>query len=352
MKNLIQHPIAARLVSLSVAWFIYFGSAVSQTLLPPTFDSSYIESFPKSVIGRIFLSQKYTNLELKKGNDAPRVRYLSNNKINAGIGATYQGLSVNISYGAGSVNENRGETKSLDLQSRLYSRKWAIDLIGQFYKGYYLDPNGRGNNKDNSYYLRPDINVNLAGMSAYKIYNYRKFTLRPAFVQDEVQKKSAGTFLTGLEAYYSDLHSDVDSSLVPSPLVTFYDNRGIRRVRYVKIGPGAGYAYTQVLPLHLFITASLTANVNLAYVQETGISSGLKNHFSVNANLIYRLAAGYSNGNWNVSAFWINNRNPTRGASSGNDYLLHAGNYRLILAKRIQPGKRTKNFLDKYFRPF
>lgn len=329
---------------------LYAGNASSQTQVSPAYDTNYYETHPESVIMRVYFSRKYTNLELQKGNDAPRVRYISNTSINTGIGASYHGLSLNIAYGFGAKRHDleKGNTKKLDMQARLYGRKWAVDFYGQFYKGYFLSPKGRGHNDNSSYYIRPDLKVSLVGLSTYKIFNYKKFTLHQAFVQDEWQKKSAGSFLAGVEAYYTDFHGD--SALVPSTLSSFYDRRGIRRVRFVKIGPGAGYAYTQILPLHLYITASLTANVNLAFVQETAPTSGMVNHVSVNANLISRLAAGYSNGNWNVTAFWVNNRNGTKGALSGNDYIFNVGNYRLIITKRIEPGPKANRFLKKWVR--
>lgn len=350
MKKYSNCPKMLRFGSLAIICCLCFRYTMAQKLESPDYDSSYYESYPESVITRFYMSRKYTNLELQKGNDAPRLRYLSNSSVNTGLGASYHGLSLNIAYGFWAKNHDteKGNTKKLDLQARLYSRKWAVDLYGQFYKGYYLYPKGRGHEDINSYYIRPDLKVGLAGLAVYKIFNYRKFTLHQAFVQDEWQKKSAGSFLAGMEAYYTDFHGD--SALVPSQLNLFYDRREIRRVRFIKIGPGAGYAYTQVLPLHLYITASLTANVNLALVQETGVSSGMVSHLSVNANLIYRLAAGYSNGIWNVTAFWLNNRNSTKGALSGNDYIFNTGNYRLILAKRIQPGDKTKRFLKKWVR--
>ncbi|MEO5995289.1 MAG: DUF4421 family protein, partial [Chitinophagaceae bacterium] len=112
----------------------------------PQYDSTYYQRFPESITARIYLSQKYTSLELKKGNDAPRLRYRPNTNLNLGIGATYRNLSLNVAYGFGFLNndEEKGKNKKLDLQARLYGRKWAIDVYGQFYKQYYLFPKGRG----------------------------------------------------------------------------------------------------------------------------------------------------------------------------------------------------------------
>lgn len=316
----------------------------SQSSVKPIRDTSYYETFPESIIGRIYLSQKYATLELKDGNDAPRIRYRPNSTIGIGAGATYRTISVNLAYGFGFINNDKekGKTQKLDIQARLYGRKWAIDLFGQLYEGYFLYPKGRALPNAEKYYLRPDLKLTLVEASAYRIFNYSKFTLRPAFVQDEWQKKSAGSFLAGAAVYYSDFHGD--SALVPSVLTPFYDSRGIRGVRFLELGPGAGYAYTQVLPYHFFLSGSVTFNLNLGFINETGLT-GSTNHISANAGLIYRMAAGFSNGNLTINFFWINSKVIAKGDESGNRYVLNSGTMRLIFARRFHPGPRVKKYL-------
>ncbi len=323
--------------------FISF-KAIGQEISKDDYDSTYYQSYPESIIARLYLSQKYTSLELRKGNDPPRLRYLPNTTLNLGIGATYQNLSLNLAYGFGFMNrdEEKGKNKKLDLQARLYGRKWAIDVYGEFYKQYYVYPKGRGNSGNQNYYIRPDLRINLVGASAYRVLNHRRFTLHPAFVQDEYQKKSAGSILLGAQAYYGDIKAD--SALVPFELSSYYDRRSISKVRILEIGPGAGYAYTLVLPYHLYITASFNINVNLGLVKETGANTST-DHVSVNANMLYRLGGGYNNGNWNLNAFWVNTRFAAKGDLSGNSYLLNTGNYRLIFSKRLQPGPKLKKML-------
>ncbi len=318
--------------------------SLSQNNLKPTHDTTFYESFQQDIITRIYLSQKYTNLELKKDNGAPRLRYKHNTNLNLGIGATYKNLTINVAYGFGFLNhdEEKGKAKKLDLQARLYGRIWAIDLYGQFYKDYYEYPKGRGSADNTNYFIRPDLKVNLVGVAAYKIFNYKRFTLHPAFTQDEVQKISAGSVLAGAQIYYGDIKGD--SALVPSQLAIFYDRRFISKVRILEIGPGVGYAYTQVFPHHFYFTGSFTLNVNLGLVKETGITESFS-HVSANANMLYRLSGGYNNGNWNINAFWVNTRFAAKGSIAGNSYLMNTGNYRVIFSKRLQAGPKLKRIL-------
>ncbi len=115
-----------------------------------------------------------------------------------GIGATYRWATLNLAYGFGFLNPDRGrgKTKYLDLQFHGYGRKFSIDVLGQFYNGFYLTPRGTGTTHG-TYYQRPDIEVGAVGASAQYIFNYRKFSYRAAFLQNEWQKRTAGTFLLG-----------------------------------------------------------------------------------------------------------------------------------------------------------
>ncbi len=53
--------------------------------------------------------------------------------LNIGIGATYHAFTVNIGIGISKFNPDneKGNTKYLDLQGHFYARKWNIDLLGR-----------------------------------------------------------------------------------------------------------------------------------------------------------------------------------------------------------------------------
>lgn len=325
---------------------------VSQSIIKTVHDTAFYKTYPGSFIMRIFMSQKYAGFQLKNDKDIPAIDYRPNAHPAIGIGATYRGLTLNIAYGGIdflNTGAKRGTTEKLDVQVRLYTRKWAVDASGQLYKGYYLYPQGLALPDNRNYYTRPDLQVSVAGMSAYRLFNYKRFTLRPAFVNDEQQIKSAGSFLAGAELFY--VKGRGDSSLIPSALASMYERNKIQNVQLIAIGPGAGYAYTQVLPLHLFVTGTLTLNVNLGHTREHGSGTG-SNNISANANLFCRLAAGYDNGNTIINFFWLNNKISANGAVNNYKYRLNTGNFRFIVAKRFQPGPRSKKMLryvDRYF---
>jgi len=307
-------------------------------------DTTYYIFFPESITGRFYLSQKYTSFRIKS-KDAKELTYLPNTNLNLGIGATWHNISLNLAVGFGFLNndDDKGKTKYIDLQAHLFRPKWVTDFYGQFYKGYHLDPKGFLAKPGENYYYRPDIKVTLIGVGQYYIFNPTRFSYRASFIQNEWQKKSAGTFLLGAEAYYGVL--DGDSSLVPKSIEDEYTQKGIHRVDYLSVGPGAGYAYTLVIAHHMFLTGSLTGNLNLSYANESDYDTH-KNNFSLNFVPAIKAAVGYNSRNWIISANFMGNDLPFKGANPENKYAIQTGNYRFIVSKRFASGKKLQKTLE------
>ncbi len=313
-------------------------------------DTTYYEYFPNSITGRFYFSQKYTAFTLRS-KDASDLRYLPNTTLNMGVGATYHNFSLNLAYGFPFLNtdDNKGKTKYLDLQGHFYKPKWVTDFYGQLYKGYHL-ANGLAAKTGDDYYYRHDARVNLFGLSQYRIFNDKRFSYRAALIQNEWQKKSAGSLLAGVEAYYGIMNAD--SAWVPQTLANDYTQKGLDKINYFSIGPGIGYAYTLVLFQHIYFTGSLTGNLNFNITTEHS-GSAKDNHFSIKPVTRFRAAAGYNGRVWNVSANWVADDLPFRGTNENSDYALQTGNYRFIIARRFNTGPRLKKQLrlaDKIFK--
>ena len=307
-------------------------------------DSSYYQSFERYITARFYFSQKFAGLELERAANVSKFRYVPNTSLTMGVGVTYQSISINLGYGFGFLNTDRdkGKTNYLDLQSHIYGRKWTVDLLGQFYKGYYLTPRGLAASSPQNFYVRPDLRIRLFGVSAYHIFNNDKFSYRAALIQNEKQKKSAGSLLVGADIYYGIIKAD--SSLVPTVLAENYTQKGIRRLDFIKIGPGIGYAYTYVIQNNFFLTGSLSGNLSLDYSYQHGVDSKAEK-FAINPGFIYRLVAGYDKDDWNVNISLVGNQTTVTAATSSDKYLLRGGNFRLTLAKRITPGNRLSRQL-------
>ena len=221
----------------------------------------------------------------------------------------------------------------------LYTRHWVTDIYLQFYKGYYFSLGGPEGTADKFYYTRPDIKLSLLGTSVYRLLNGEKFSYRAGFLQNEWQKKSAGSVLLGAEIYYGTAKGD--SALVPARLNAYYPQQGIERIRLLEVGPGAGYAYTAVWRENFFVTGSLTFNGDISMVKEIS-DSGSVNRTSISPNATLRAVAGYNNEEWAATISWVHNSTDAKGRSSNYEYRIKNGEFTYYAGKTFYTGKQIE----------
>ena len=350
MRLFIMKECSRYVFSLLVCIITFEHTLSAQKPARQVADSNYVRSYDTTVTGRIFLSQKYVSLQIKDHDTSLLLQYRPNSKLNLGIGATYGWLSLNASVGFGFLNlgdKGKGKTKNLDLQAHFYGPKTTFDIFTQRYKGFYLFPKGTAAGVGKSWYVRPDLNLIQIGASGYYVFNWRRFSYRAAYLQNEWQIKSRGSFLIGGEIFYG--RAKADSAFKPA---AFYDGdmtAEVYRVQFGNIGPGAGYAYTLVMAKHLFVTASVSGTISLALLKEVSYADS-KTIFSFNPNYAFKAGMGYNSTRFTTSMTWVNNS-----VVSGGDtdiYTLHAGNVRLHVAYRFLAGKRLKKTLKPFLRLF
>ncbi len=303
-------------------------------------DNGYYITYPNKAVVRAFASQKFAplNISAKNNND---LYYRSNSKLGVGLGATYHSLTLNLGYGFGFLNRDKGkgETKGLDLQIHIYPKKWAIDLLGVYLKGYYLDPGDNNGLGLSDYYQRPDLRRGLTGISVFRVPNAGKFSYKASIVHSEWQTKSAGSLLYGGEAYYGVVKAD--SALVPGGVSNDFDQAGIKTFHFFNVGPGIGYAYTFVIDGHFFISASAIASAHLNFVSEQK-TSDKQTKVSLTPGAVYKAGIGYNSSTWSVSANILGNALFSGSAASPNNYYLPTGNYRFTVAKKIDIKRGAK----------
>lgn len=307
----------------------------------PKADSQYIHTYKRFLTGRTYFSKKYTSVGIGGSSQYPSFRYRPNTSLNFGLGLTYDMFTLNLAYGFPFLNTNhdqKGQTKYLDLQSHIYSRKFVTDIFGQFYKGFYIAPKDFVPNTT-GYYSKPDLGISLLGFSTYYIFNSDKFSYQAALIQNEWQTKSSGTFLAGLDFHYGILSSD--ELLLPEELKNDFPQETVRRLRFVTFGPGLGYAYNFVYKKHWFATASLTGTLTANFTKESNSFSD-KTHIGVSPNFLYRLGIGYNSNSWECVFSLVNSSVQVAGGYTTTPYSFRTGNFRLTLAKRFKLNKKTQ----------
>ncbi|GAB3010105.1 hypothetical protein GCM10027284_30800 [Cyclobacterium sediminis] len=314
----------------SLAFILLVSTLYLPVYSQNTEDSTvYYETYPDQLVIRTYLSRKYTGLGLNV--DEVHYWYRPNSTLNMGVGATYDGLTLNLAYGFGFLNPNksRGETKYFDLQAHAYPKDWVVDFFGQFYNGYYLE---RGSPSEISNELRifPEMKLRKLGASVQYLFNGDKFSYRAAFLQNEWQKISAGSFMAGVEMYGGQVRN-AGGILHAQAKVRNFD-----QIKYFEIGPNLGYAYSWIIKKHFFVTLSASTSLALGKTNLNFEDGTDQSNWSVRPNYFIRGFTGYNSDKWSVNVNYVYNQ---VNLVPVEDYLINlgTGNYRLNIIYRISP---------------
>jgi len=296
-------------------------------------DSTYFNSYENELTTRFYFSQKYTTFRFNDETNDVLLRYVPNTTLNMGVGATYKWATLNLAYGFGFLNpdEHKGETKYLDLQAHIYGRMFLINLLGQFYNGFFLR-NEELRDADGTYYLRPDIKVREVGASVQYMLNHKRFSYRAGFLQNEWQKKSAGTLLLGWQLIWGK--GQADSTIVPSAISQIPSDAQTQQITFIETGPSVGYAYTLVIKKNFFIMASgtmiLSFGSNVIEDTERNRSSSFIPNFS------FKTFAGWNSKQWAISLTWTNETVTVSSNANNQTFSLNTGNLRLNFVRRFK----------------
>ncbi len=334
---------------LYIVLLLLHSNAFSQNL----HDSLYYNTFPNALTVKIYSVKDYADFSFSSFNKKSDLKYKSNATTNLGGGVTYKNVSANFSTGFGFLNngiEKRGKTTALDFQFHFFLPKWTSDLLYLRYKGFYATPSSYPLELPNNYYYRPDVSLNVIGLSTYRVQNFGKFSYRSAFFQNEWIRKSSGTLLYGGGIYYESINSK-DSSLIPSKVADLFPDSNFNNFHFISFGPGVGYAYTLVIKKHFYILSSAIINGNINFSTDENGSVNNKST-SFEPGIDFKAAAGYGGAVWNASLSWAGNVLLVKQANVPKANTFPVSEVRLTLAKQIllkKPIPVISNVIDKVF---
>ncbi len=327
-------------------FFIGFSIALGFFFLLPSTslaqgDTTYYVSYRKLLTTRLYTSRKYTSLLITEKNKNSRIGLEPNSTLNLGIGATYNDFTLNLAYGFNFMNPNRDqvETKYLDLQAHIYPKNWVIDLFGQFYRGFFLQSYTGPLQNIPPDLAFPDMKVRKFGANVQYLLNGEKLSLKAAFLQSAWQKKSAGSFVAGMEFYFgmAEDTQNILAEFIPVPLQ-------FNRMNFFEIGPNLGYVHTIVIAKHFFITGMVSGNIGIG---NTRISSDLaqEGSWGFNTNYFLRGFAGYNGPVWSINANYVHNNVRIEEARN---YVtdFQTGNYRINFVYRFTVGPKLSPILE------
>jgi hypothetical protein len=265
-------------------------------------DTNYYEDYYEEITLRWYSSVKYTGFRILNKDEKQNLLYLSNKNYIFGAGVTYSWFTLNIGLNYPLINNDNdvyGPTNYLDLQTHIYLHKFTFDIYAQVYEGNYLanSANVLSNwpEKD-TFQLRPDIISWTIGFNAQYIFNWKKFSFKAAYNQNEWQKKSAGSWVVGANAFF--YINEGDSSLIPKNLKNpnLFNGLEYKKQSVTNFGVSAGYYYTLVISKHFFISAGIALGPSLGYswLDNRNIAKTNFSTVALNINAMARASLGYN----------------------------------------------------------
>jgi len=330
-----------------------YSNAQGISLFASPTDPAYLTDLSSQLTLRTFVSRKIIGYQVGKQGQTHEAEYSPNDVTSIGVGFTYKALGLNVNFripGLNNDDDKYGKTKSLDLASYLYLRKFTIDAFAQIYEGHFLSDNDfvSARLSDKPYLVRPDLKTSFFGLNAHYIFNHTRFSYRAPFLQNEWQRQSAGSFLAGVNLHYTG--ASADSTIIPgitNPLAPEVTPESFSGTKTFSIGIDGGYAHTFVLKEHWFLTLAVMAGVGgNRTTLEYDYAGRDMSTFGLHLNGTGRAAVGYNSENWFFGAYYVNFLNRNFVPISSEALWLQSANglYRIVIAKRFafREGRSSK----------
>jgi hypothetical protein len=229
-----------------------------------------------------------------------------------GLRITHRWVSGALAFGVKNIlSDKRGTTEFVNLSINTYRQKWGFDGYYHYYKGQYIANDEIANLPQyintKTYPILPNVNTLYAGANAYYVSNHRKFSYRASFMNNEIQKKSAGSFVLMLS--FSHFSMSSDTGFVPGDLQSSVPlTSQIIDGKFNSWSVMPGYAYTWVFAKKYYFTISPSIGLMTQFQDYT--TRGIPEKGKTDGNVIYpramaRAAIGFnaSKWYWGISAF-------------------------------------------------
>ena len=231
---------------------------LSHYLLYKNHDTTYIKTYSEDFILKLIAVNKINYFKVKDNINNSSIRFRPDRKLNLGLGIAYKWFAVNMTFNVGiSEKSNFENSKYMDLQGNIFSSKQYISASLKYYYGYQMSNlSGITTPEYPLSPIRDDIRTIYLGMQYMFAFNYDKFSLKAPFIHNEMQRKSAGSFLIG--GGFNLFIMNADSSVVPIEVQDNFDEiLHLRDMNSISISANFGYMYTFVWKEHFYLTLSL-----------------------------------------------------------------------------------------------
>jgi len=239
----------------------------------------FVEDISDKLNVSLFFLNNKSDFSLS-GNKAIKLNYSPNDYGVVGLSVRLNWLGIAFGYAPKNLQENfKGTTTYTNFKINSYGKKLGFDVYYLNYSGFYLD-----NTKELlanypfRHYIREDLKTLTIGTNFYYIFNHKRYSYRSTFIQNEIQKHSAGSFMINASMNYFNIRAD--SSIVPKEVdfQKFSTEAKIKRGDFYNLSIMPGYGHTFVAFKNWFLTLSAYGGINF---QQQYFSSELKDNRNV-----------------------------------------------------------------------
>ena len=313
-------------------------------------DTNYVEAFKDELTVRAYVSRKQNGYNLSNRLFSPWIKYKTNDNLLLGLGYTYSFLTLNLAVKMPFINQDDdlyGESKYFDLQAHSIFRSYIVDLYLQWNKGYYVSnpedliPNW---STASPFPQRGDLRTHILGLNVQYLFNSSRYSYKASFLQNEFQKRSAGSPIVGIEAYW--MLGMADSVLVGGniPPSGFLEDTPFNQVDIMNVGVNGGYAYTFVLKEKLFLSLSTVFGISGGYNQVHHTASSVTSSMGISAGFTNstRISLGFNSKRYYVGLSYIHFTMTNLSPGYGDWFAYNTSNLRFNVVRRFQLKKPIK----------
>lgn len=308
----------------------------------------YVQNLTRQINVTPFVYQASNRFTFNGGGKS--TEYSPNEAPSLGIRFQHKWLGFAFMYGPRDFqSDKRGSSRYVNFFMNIYSKKVGLDLHFMESRGYFIRNRlAREEIKSpEDYPLRPDLSTLGVGINGYYIFNHNRYSMRATFLQNEIQQKTAGSWLiTASASYYALL---ADSSIVPEVYkASIPKNAQVRRGEFYTFGIMPGYAITWVFLKRCYLTGVFSVGPmiqNQHYLAGSTTASIEIDQIRLMARGMLRFGIGYNAPRFytGISAVGDNYNIPL---GSGNKLQYTIGSAQIFVGTRFQFPGRYKPFSD------
>lgn len=308
----------------------------------------YIDDLTSKINVTLFMHASNYEMAL---NGKRSLIYQPNDYASVGLRFMHKWFGVAVAYAPQNIQEKaKGTTSYTNVQLSGYGKKIGFDIYYLDYSGFYLFNSNQFDTlglKKGDFLKRSDLSTLTFGANLYYIFNHKKFSYRSSFVQNEIQKHSAGSFMMNVSANYYSFRAD--SSIVPRMLeFNLSAAAGLKYGDFYNLCVMPGYGHTFVAAQRLFLTLSIFGGLNIQQQHYLADFKGQRNEFDETVfipRVMGRIGLGYNSNRFYCGIFTVGDTyNVPLGKAERMSY--NIGSATLYLGYRFNVPKMLQNVSD------